>query len=105
MTKTKNKRVTKKTFVDWGKKCVPHIGSTMAGFVHNLVFHGKSSHSRISPFMNPELLDSSNVFTENNSGHLFAISCMSPDLGGKVSFNHIHKGTDLHSVIYLILFV
>lgn len=83
MTKTKSKRVTKKTFTDWGKKCVPHIGSTMAGFVYNLVFHGKSSHSKVSPFMHPELLDSSNVFTESNSGHLFAISCMSPDLGGK----------------------
>jgi hypothetical protein len=84
MTKAKNKKVTKKTFIDWGKKCVPHIGSTMAGFVHNLVFHAKSSHSRISPFTNPELLDSSKVFTEQNSGNLFAISCMSPDLGGKV---------------------
>jgi hypothetical protein len=84
MTKAKNKKVTKKAFIDWGKMCVPHIGSTMAGFVHNLVFHAKSSHSRISPFTNPELLDSSKVFTEQNNGHLFAISCMSPDLGGKV---------------------
>jgi len=85
MVKTKGGRVEKQMFIDWGKKCVPHIGSTMAGFIHNLVFHGKSSHSRVPPFTNPELQDSSSIFSESNAGNLFAISCMSPDLGGKVS--------------------
>jgi len=85
MVKTKGGRVGKQMFIDWGKKCVPHIGSTMAGFVHNLVFHGKSSHSKVPPFTNPELLDSSSIFSDNNAANLFAISCMSPDLGGKVS--------------------
>lgn len=83
MKKTKGSRITKQMFIDWGTKCLPHIGSTLSGFMHNLVFHGKSSHSRTSPFLNPELLDCSKVFTENNAGNLFAISCMSPDLGGK----------------------
>ena len=85
MVKTKGGRVEKQMFIDWGKKCVPHIGSTMAGFIHNLVFHGKSSHSRVPPFTNPELQDASSIFSESNAGNLFAISCMSPDLGGKVS--------------------
>lgn len=83
MTLAKGTRVGKQTFIEWGKKCVPHIGSTVAGFVHNLVFHGKSSHSRSPAFNNVELLDASSVFTDNNAGNLFAISCMSPDLGGK----------------------
>jgi len=85
MSMMKGNRVDKQKFIEWGKKCVPHIGSTIAGFVHNLVFHGKSSHSRSPSFENVELLDASSVFTENNAGNLFAISCMSPDLGGKVS--------------------
>ena len=77
-------RVTRQVCLDWGTKCVPHIGSTFSGFVHNLVFHGKSTHSRVSPFSNPELLDSSQIFTDEHDDSLFAISCMAPDLGGKV---------------------
>jgi len=84
--KAKGTGITKHAFIGWGLQCVPHIGSTLAGFVHNLVFHGKTSHSRDPPCtaFSPELLDSSKIFTQSNAGDLFAISCMSPDLGGKV---------------------
>ena len=85
MKKTRGARITRQMFIDWGTRCLPHIGSTLSGFIYNLVFHGKSQHSQTEPFSNPELLDSSKIFTESNAGNLFAISCMASDLGGKVS--------------------
>mmetsp|Transcript_28495 Transcript_28495/g.43624 ORF Transcript_28495/g.43624 Transcript_28495/m.43624 type:complete len:524 (-) Transcript_28495:149-1720(-) len=75
--------ISKETFEQWGMQCVPHIGSTLTAFVYNLVFHGKSSHSNTASFANPTLLDSSKIFGESAPLDLFAITCMSPDLGGK----------------------
>lgn len=101
MAKTsKEKGISKKAFIDWGTKSVPHIGSTLQGFIYNLVFHGKSSHSKVPPFTNPELIDSSIIFTEANAGNLFTISCMSPDLGGKWRrlFSTADEGCDIHSL-------
>ncbi len=93
-------KVTKQIFVEWSKRCVPHLGAVLQGFIYNLVFHGKSSHSQTPPFTNPELLDSSKIFNENNAGNLFAISCMSPDLGGKWRrlFSSMEPAVDLHDL-------
>mmetsp|Transcript_1692 Transcript_1692/g.2515 ORF Transcript_1692/g.2515 Transcript_1692/m.2515 type:complete len:413 (-) Transcript_1692:92-1330(-) len=81
--RSQGKRPTKDIFIDWGLKCVPHIGSTLTAFMYNIVFHGKSKHSKETMFSNPELQDTSLIFNEDNAYNLFAISCMSPDLGGK----------------------
>lgn len=75
--------VTKFLFVSWGLHCAPHIGSTLSAFIYNLVFHGKSKHSKLSPFSFPTIYDSSAIFSDSESWVLFAISCMSPDLGGE----------------------
>lgn len=80
---SQGKRPTKDIFIDWGLKCVPHIGSTLTSFMYNIVFHGKSKHSKEITFANPVLQDTSLIFNENNAYNLFAISCMSPGLGGK----------------------
>lgn len=74
--------VTKFLFVSWGLHCAPHIGSTLTSFLYNLIFHGKSEHSKKTPFSFPILHDSSRVFTDKEPWLLFAISCMSDDLGG-----------------------
>lgn len=81
--KVKGERATKDVFIEWGLKCIPHLGSVMASFMHNLLFHGKSEHSRQIVFGSPTLLDSSQIFNEQTAAYLFTISCMSADLGGK----------------------
>lgn len=96
MKKSEGSKITKDMFVSWGLNCVPHIGSTMAGFVHHLVFHKRLSNFEHSPFSNPEINDYSSIFTDASAGNLFAISCMSPDLGGKwrrIFSSECKKGT------------
>ncbi len=84
--------VSRKAFQKWGIQCVPHIGSTLTAFIYNLVFHGKSFHSQDAVFENPQLCDKTSVFKESTYPlDLFAITCMSPDLGGKVSYHWYHS--------------
>lgn len=77
-------KVTKEAFVHWASGTVPFLHACITTFTHNLIFHGKSNNKRHGEsFVNPELLDSSNIFTSSDPSLLFAISCMAPNLGGK----------------------
>mmetsp|Transcript_21547 Transcript_21547/g.24498 ORF Transcript_21547/g.24498 Transcript_21547/m.24498 type:complete len:264 (+) Transcript_21547:1332-2123(+) len=79
-------KVKKFDFLEWATATAPYIYACLPTFTHNLIFHGKSTklHHEES-FVNPELLDSSNIFTSLDPSLLFGICCMAPKLGGKVS--------------------
>lgn len=79
--------VTKINFIDWGTRVVPFIHSCLQTFIHNLIFHGKSTKSNEESYVHPELLDSSDIFTSANASLPFTIVCMAPNMGGKVSFS------------------
>ncbi len=79
--------VTKTNFIDWGTRTVPFIHSCLQTFIHNLIFHGKSTKSKEESYIHPELLDSSDIFTSINVSLPFTIVCMAPNMGGKVSFS------------------
>jgi len=75
--------LTKINFIDWGTTTVPFIHSCLRTFIHNLIFHGKSTKSKEQTYVHPELLDSSDIFTYANASLLFTIVCMAPNMGGK----------------------
>jgi hypothetical protein len=75
--------VGKAAFVDWAFSCAPHISLTLVSFTNNLIFHGKSTKSHHEAFVNPQLLDSSDIFTASDPSILFTIRCFSSSMGGK----------------------
>jgi hypothetical protein len=80
----KEGNVTAQSFIDWGTKTVPYLYACLPSFTHNLIFHGKSTNSHHQETLScPELLDSSDIFTETNPSLSFTISCMAPSMGGK----------------------
>lgn len=91
LTKKSGKtEVTRDDFISWGTETVPFIYSTLRTFTHILLFHGKkstkTSHEEPSEYIQPKLLDSSDIFDEDPSLS-FTICCMAPNMGGKVSSN------------------
>mmetsp|Transcript_20092 Transcript_20092/g.43626 ORF Transcript_20092/g.43626 Transcript_20092/m.43626 type:complete len:486 (-) Transcript_20092:220-1677(-) len=80
-----NSMVTKQNFYEWAETIAPQISSTLSTFVHNLLFHGKMLKHRLNfvQFEPPKLDQRSNIFEGVHRPNLFALTCISPLVGGK----------------------
>ena len=81
-----NGLVTKQNFYDWAETMAPQISSTLSTFMHNLLFHGKMLKHRLNfvQFEPPKLDQRSDIFQGVHPPNLFALTCTSPLIGGKV---------------------
>lgn len=86
-----NGMVNKQNFFDWAETMAPQISSTLSTFMHNLLFHGKQLKHRLNfvPFEPPKLDQRSDIFLGVHPPNMFALTCTSPLIGGKVSVDYI----------------
>lgn len=72
---------------EWVERVAPMFGSILPTFLHALFFPNKAAPPTRSSFDYPRISQESTVFLpSNNSPLLFSFGCMSPSLGGEVSF-------------------
>lgn len=71
---------------EWVERVAPMFGSILPTFLHALFFPNKAAPPTRSSFDYPRISQESTLFPTNSSPLLFSFGCMSPALGGEVSY-------------------
>lgn len=81
----KGDSLCKGAFVAWSEEKFPGLASTLATFTHNLLFHGHQYPKTRVPYSSPKITGLSEIFENDTSPLLLALSFSNTGLGGQVS--------------------
>ena len=86
-----NGMVNRQNFYSWAETMAPQISATLSTFMHNLLFHGKMLKHRLNfvLFEPPKLDQRSDIFEGVHPPNMFALTCTSPLIGGKVWYTAV----------------
>jgi hypothetical protein len=74
----------KQAFVSWAERNFPGLASTLATFIHYILFHGRPFPKTMMPYTAPNVHGSSAILDTTTAPFLLGLSFAHHNLGGKV---------------------